>query len=126
MIVSKGRPIDSLAGFEVDSLRFKIRFTPSAKRYMTIEEPNVDYTKIDAGKYRRTITSVVSFVDTTEMSLPIHFQDTIRREDLRTVRKSAPLPLRGTDPRWVVKYLAPAALIGTGIAGIISLFYFRS
>lgn len=125
VIATKGRPVDSICGFEGDSLWPKIRLTPQSKRHLSIEEPSVAYQKIEAG-YRRSITTVLSFIDSTEVAFPVLYEDTIARKDLRTVRKSAPLALRGSDPRWAVKYLVPAALIGTGIAGIISLFYLRS
>ena len=48
------------------------------------------------------------------------------KAQLRQVRKSRYAELRGNDPRWTVRILVPAAIIVSGITGIISLFYTRS
>lgn len=126
VIETRGLPVDSIAGFGYDSLWSRIHQTPGVKRYLSIEDPAVEFKKLQSGDFGRRITTVVSFVDSTEMALPIDFQDTVAAKDFRMVRRSAPVALRGTDPRWTIKYLLPAGLIGTGIAGIISLFYLRS
>jgi hypothetical protein len=119
-------PIDSLEGFMTDRLRAEIGLSAGAQRRLAIESPTVDYIRLKKGCYLRKITSMLSYVDSSEVGYPLLYQDTIAQADLGRVRKSQDVALRGIDPRWPAKYLMPTLLIGTGIAVIISLFYLRS
>lgn len=119
-------PVDSVTGFLTDRLVVEIHLTPGSKRKLLIEEPAVQITSLKQGRYLRKITSLISLVDSNEVGYPVNFQDTLSHADLGKVRKSQVPELRGVDPRWPAKYLAPVLLIGTGIAVIISLFYLRS
>lgn len=126
LIGQKSPSIDSLTGFVTDRLRSEILLTAPSKRQLTVETPDVDYVRVRHGRYERTIASLLTFTDSTEVSYPVIYRDTIQRSTLKAVRKTDYTDLRGTDPRWHTKYLMPVVLIGTGIAVIVSLFYLRS
>lgn len=125
-LAQKSIPIDTLSGFVPDELRSAVALTNGARRCLTIEEPSVEYSKIDKATLLRRLTTVLTFRDSIEIGFPLVFQDSIPMKDLRRLRKSDEPALRGVDPRWAAKYLGPVLLIGTGIAVIISLFYLRS
>jgi hypothetical protein len=125
-VTQKGSDVDTLAGFVTEGLKGKIVLNPRFDRALLIEEPNIEFKKMRDRKFLRSISTVVSYKDSIEISFPIQYQDTIFAKDLRAIRKSSHLELRGSNPRWTSKYLLPIALIGTGIAVIISLFYLRS
>lgn len=119
-------PLDSVTGFTTERLLAELACTTGAKRKLVVDPPEVRYTRIDSGGYERRIATMVSFVDSSEVGYELTHIDTLSKSGLRIVRKGSVLELRGEDPRWGVRYLLPIAIIGTGIAGIISLFYLRS
>ncbi len=125
-IAKKPLKADTVSGFVTPDLLAKIVTHPGSHRRLDIEEPVVEFSHLQNKMFERNITSLVSYIDSGEVSFPLRFTDTIPRKDLAAVRKSQFLALRGTNPRWTAKYLLPVVLIGTGIAGIISLFYLRS
>jgi hypothetical protein len=126
MVGQKAPSIDSLSGFLTERLRAEILLTDPSKGQLLVETPSVVYARLGHRKFERTISTVLTLTDSTEISFPVVYLDTIERSQLKAVRKSAMFELRGTDPRWPGKYLLPVGLIGTGIAGIILLFYIRS
>lgn len=126
MIGQKAPSIDSLSGFLTERLRAEILLTDPSSRQLFIETPSVVFARLGHRKFERTISTVLTLTDTSEISFPLVYLDTISKSQLRPVRKSPMVELRGTDPRWPQKYLLPVALIGTGIAGVILLFYIRS
>lgn len=122
----QARSIDSLQGFATENLRQQIVLTAGAPTNLLIDAPRIEFEKIGKGSYQRTVEATLNFQDSTEHGFQMIARDTLSRNHLAMVRKSRESALRGEDPRWTRKYLAPAVLIGTGIAGIISLFYLRS
>jgi hypothetical protein len=126
MIGQKAPSIDSLSGFLTERLRTEILLTDPSNRQLFIETPSVVFAPLGHRKFERTISTVLTLTDTIEVSFPLVYLDTVAKSQLRAVRRSRLIELRGADPRWPQKYLLPVALIGTGIAGIILLFYIRS
>lgn len=122
----RSKPVDTLDGFVTDRLRSQILLNVGSNCALRIDDPEVEYLALKPDKIVRKISSLLTLKDTSEVSYPVLYQDTILRKELSAVRQKQDPALRGTDPRWAGKYLLPLGLIGTGIAGIISLFYLRS
>jgi len=118
--------LDSLEGFFTEDLQQKIPLENDGAYRLNVEAPEIGFVKVQGKKYQRKISTVLTFTDSTEQAFSISYQDTIDRSMIRPLRKSKHLELRGRDPRWATNYLLPSLIIGTGIAGIISLFYIRS
>jgi hypothetical protein len=119
-------PVDSLSGFLTKGLHSNIMLSQDVNRCLDVEIPKVAFSKLENHYYQRMITSVVTFRDSIEQSFSLQMLDTVPRSALRSIRKSDYLELRGDNPQWTSKFILPILLIGTGIAGIISLFYLRS
>jgi hypothetical protein len=118
--------IDSIEGFSTENIRANVEVQKQPAPNFLIEEPEVSFKRVAAKKYLRTVSTTVTYKDSTEQSFSLVLEDSIAAANLKAVRKSKYIELRGRDPRWVTNYLLPALIIGTGIAGIISLFYIRS
>lgn len=118
--------VDSLAGFVSDDLAAKIKLVPASQRTLVLETPKVHFQRLGQGQFLRVISAVVSFVDSVEVGFPLELADTIAAADLHRVRHSKESALRGVDPRYFPKYVAPFLMIGISIAAIITLFYLRS
>lgn len=118
--------IDSLNGFATEKLRQEILLDASVNRSLSIEEPTIIFQPVGNRKFVRNIETVLNFRDTAEVGILISFKDTVDSKLLPSLRKSKYPAMRGDSPRVISKYIGPALLIGTGIAGIILLFYLRS
>jgi hypothetical protein len=125
-IAKSGYKIDSLNGFATEKLREEILLDSSVNRSLSIEEPTIIFQPVGNRKFVRNIETVLNFRDTAEVGILISFKDTVDSKLLPSLRKSKYPELRGDSPRVISKYIGPALLIGTGIAGIILLFYLRS
>jgi hypothetical protein len=125
-VIAQGHPIDSVKGFVTDVLNAQILRTPSAAKDLIIEPPTVEFTRLGKGMWERSVATIVNYQDSMEHSYSLAFKDTLTAKEIKVVRKTRYPELRGKNPRFTSKYLGPALLIGTAIAGIISLFYLRS
>lgn len=125
-IQKQARPIDSLKGFLTENLEAKIKVDSAADCDLIIETPSLSFVSIGKKRFVRKLETIINFQDSTEHGLILSYNDTLDAKALSKVRKSKYPELRGENPRVVGKYLGPALLIGTAIAGIILLFYLRS
>ena len=125
-VANHPKKIDSLSGFFTDELQRRIFLQQKASFDLNIEEPSVDFQALGKKQFQRKVATVLTYQDSTEHVYALTFCDTILGNQLGQIRQSEHPALRGTNPRWTSKILFPAAMIGTGIAGIIALFYFRS
>jgi len=121
-----GQPIDSILGFYASQLLASVSHGQKGGQDLIVEIPIVNFQRVSKGMYERRLEVVINFRDSTEQSLQLIFQDTLVGNKLSAVRKSRYPELRGQSPRPAAKYIGPALLIGTAIAGIILLFYLRS
>ena len=126
LIAEKGISVDSVSGFFTPQIGQDIKLTPDVNRTLVLESPTIIWRRLGSHRFERKMTGLCSFIDSQEVAFPIRYQDTVPSSAIRAIRKSRFVELRGDDPRWLGKYLAPFILIGTGIAAIISLFYLRS
>jgi hypothetical protein len=118
--------IDSLKGFFTDNLRSQVVLSDSGTNDLIIEIPTVEFKRLGKNSFERSLETILNFQDSTEHSFMFMHRDTLDGKSLTAVRKSRYPELQGRNPRFASKYLGPAVLIGTAIAGIISLFYLRS
>jgi hypothetical protein len=118
--------IDTLSGFVTAHLDSTIVLTPEARYHFSIEPPSVIFRGLGRHQFERKLEMIVNLQDSITQSFILTYQDTLAGKELARVRRSRFPELRGRNPKWTSKYLAPAVLIGTAIAGIISLFYLRS
>lgn len=125
-VAASGCSIDSLTGFLTTELEGKIIHDVTDGWDLQVESPTIDFTRIDKRRFARVVESVLIYKDSIEIGAQVLFRDTVEVAQLSKVRKSSYPELRGQNPRATAKFLAPALLIGTGIAGIILLFYLRS
>lgn len=125
-LVSDPRKYSGVKGFRTAGLASQLDSVADAPFYLRIDPPLVNYENLKGPYFAREVSADVVFVDSTDHLSTLTWRDTLHRRDLSAVRKTDHPVLKGTDPRWRSKVLAPAVLIGAGIAGIISLFYIRS
>jgi hypothetical protein len=125
-VKKNGQPIDSISGFYTQELLASISDGKKGGQNLFVEVPILNFERLSKGRFERRLETVVSFRDSTAQSLQLIYQDTLDGKQLSAVRKTTYLELRGQSPRPTAKYLGPALLIGTAIAGIILLFYLRS
>lgn len=118
--------VDSLTGFTTPNLVAHFSRPSAAGVGLMIESPAVTFTRMGRDSFRRVIEVVITFQDSLEHSFSLVYSDTLSRKSLKQVRNTRYPELKGSNPLPTSKYLAPALLIGTAIAGIISLFYLRS
>ncbi len=117
----------STAGFLTEKSRAQIPLDSTLPLQFFVEVNRLEFEKLDQA-YRRTLMLVVEhrLGDSAVASYAQQLIDTIPKSSLRAVRKTHYPELKGNDPRWTVRLLFPAAVIVSGITGIISLFYIRS
>jgi hypothetical protein len=117
----------SVDGFLTDHAQSLVALDSALALQFFVEVARLGFDKVDGG-YARTFQLVMEhrIGDSAVASFSQQLNDTIPKAQLRQVRKSRYAELRGNDPRWTVRILLPAAIIVTGITGIISLFYTRS
>ena len=125
-VKKNGQPIDSISGFYAKEFSASISNGKKGGQNLFVEVPLLNFERLSKGRFKRRLETVVSFGDSTAQSLQLIYQDTLDGKQLSAVRKTAYPELRGESPRPTAKYLGPALLIGTAIAGIILLFYLRS
>ena len=99
---------------------------PASKKSLKISAPTIEYKNLKDSEFERTISVDLLYKDSTETFQGLTKVDTLQRSDIKEARDVEEKELRGTDPRFIRKFLIPIAGIGSGIAGIISLFYIRS
>lgn len=114
-------------GFLTDHARSLVKLDSTLALQFFVEIARLSFDKVDDA-YVRTFQLVMEhrIGDSAVASFSQQLNDTIPKAQLRQVRKSRYAELRGNDPRWTVRILVPAAIIVSGITGIISLFYTRS
>ncbi|MEM7039604.1 MAG: hypothetical protein AAF570_21705, partial [Bacteroidota bacterium] len=124
----EGQPIEykEVKGFTTPGLSTQLKPVASAPAVLKIDPPVVTYEKVGKGKYLREMTLNFVFTDSTDHEYGVSQTDTLNRKDIRTARATKFKELRGEHPGPGSKYLIPALIIGTGLSGIISLFYIRS
>lgn len=120
------REFSGVSGFRTSGLENFLDSTATAPFRLRIEPPSVNYEKLEGSEFAREVSAELSFVDSTDHLTILTWRDTIQRREISATRKTKFHELKGNDPRWLSKYLVPAAFIGVGITGIISLFYIRS
>lgn len=125
-LANDAREFAGVSGFRTSGLEKYLDSTESAPYRLRIEAPQVNYEKLKGSQFAREVSAELTFVDSTDHLTVLTFRDTIQRREISATRKTKFSELKGTDPRWLPKYLLPAAFIGVGITGIISLFYIRS
>lgn len=125
-VASHPKNIDSISGFTTKGLLQRIHLFPKAEFDLNLDPPVVDFELLKKGQYLRKISTVITYLDSTSHEYALTYTDTISASAISKVRKSNYDELCGPNPKWAAKYLLPIGMIGTGIAGIISLFYFRS
>lgn len=114
-------------GFLTEHSQAQITLDTSLPLQFFVEVSRLEFEKIETG-YQRTLQLVMEhrLGDSAVGSYAQQLVDTLPKANLRAVRKTHYPELRGNDPRWTVRVLLPAAIIVSGITGIISLFYIRS
>ncbi len=125
-LAASGRSIDSLKGFVTKEMEDKIVQHVTDGCDLQVEAPTIVFSRVGKRSFARSLETVLTYQDSIEVGAQVLYRDTLDVRLLSKVRKSPYPELRGQSPRPVAKYLAPALLIGTGIAGIILLFYLRS
>lgn len=120
------RKISSYSGFKTGTLSNKIDTVTGAPYQLMIEDPEINFENLPGPYFSRSIVATLIFQDSTNQVSTLSLTDTLHRSRIREVRKTDYQKLRGTDPRFVSKYLSPGLLVAAGISGIISLFYIRS
>lgn len=116
-------------GYYYSSLEQYIHRDSSAKKFLHISEPDVQYHKVGKGKFNRTIAVDFSYTDSIpEEGKLFHMEqsDTLTRSQVKLSRDIEEKSLRGNAPFFLTKFIVPAVGTLAGIAGIISLFYVRS
>lgn len=126
LVADHHRPFDSLLGVVTPGLEAALKKEPSANCNLQVGPPRISWRKAGKGSYLREVEATILYTDSIGGEYLATKTDTLDSRDIRKVRKADFPELRGDDPRIVSKYIGPAALIGTLIAGIISLFYLRS
>lgn len=126
LVADHHRPFDSLLGVVTLGLDSALKKESSANCNLQVGPPRISWRKVGKRSYSREIEATILYTDSIGGEFLAVKSDTLAGRDIRKVRKSDLPELRGDDPRIVSKYIGPAALIGTLIAGIISLFYLRS
>lgn len=125
-LASDSRKYSAVIGFRTPGLNGVVDSTLGVPLSLRIDPPQVSFEKIDREKYTREVLVDVVFIDSTEQLRSLVWRDTIGRRDIGKVRRTKYPELKGTDPRWAARFLAPGIMLGAGIAGILSLFYIRS
>jgi hypothetical protein len=120
------RKFSGVDGFRTPALEKFLDSTAGANYRLRIDPPSVNYEKLKGAQFAREVSAELNFVDSTDHLTVLTWRDTIQRREIPATRKTKISELKGSDPRWFSKYLVPAAFIGVGITGIISLFYIRS
>jgi hypothetical protein len=117
----------SVGGFLTDHTRSLVKVDSTLQLQFFAEVSRLEFEKVEGG-YARTFQLVLEhrLGDSAVASFAQQLLDTVPRAQLRQVRKTRYVELRGNDPRWTVRILMPTAIIVSGITGIISLFYIRS
>ena len=117
----------STDGFLTEKSRSQISLDSTLPLQFFVEVNRLEFERLDQA-YRRTLMLVVEhrLGDSAVASYAQQLIDTIPKSSLHAVRKTRYPELKGNDPRWAVRLLFPAAIIVSGITGIISLFYIRS
>lgn len=126
LVADHHRPFDSLVGVTTPALDTLLLRDATANCNLQVGPPRINWRKLGHGRYLREMEVTILYTDSNGGEFLAAATDTVPRRDIRQLRKSKVPELRGENPRFVSKYLGPAALIGILIAGIISLFYLRS
>lgn len=120
------RTISEVKGILTPKMKNEIKTNSSGTYKLQVESPLVEYEKMDAENFVRTIQSDLVFTDSSEHRTGLTFTDTLNKKDIPATRRTDIRALRGEDPRFRSKYLKPALGIAGGLGIIISLFYIRS
>ena len=126
LVADHHRPFDSLLGVVTPSLDSAFVSDSTVNCNLQVGPPRINWRKVGKRTYLREVEATILYTDSIGGEFLAVRSDTVPARDIRKLRKSDLSELRGDDPRIVSKYIAPALLIGTLIAGIISLFYLRS
>ena len=118
--------VGKYTGFLVEQTKAHGRTVSGSEVTLNVETPTVDFQKVAKGKFQRTISIDLVYKDSTETRMALNQVDTLDRKQIPEARRVDEKALRGSDPRFIRKFLVPFAGISGGIAGIISLFYIRS
>ncbi|HHG86555.1 MAG TPA: hypothetical protein ENJ82_17525 [Bacteroidetes bacterium] len=125
-LANDNRKIAQYSGFMTSDLAAKIMTQKGAAYQLMIETPEVNYQNLSGPYFERNIAVDLIFQDSTEHISRVNWTDTLHRNQIKAVRKTAYQELRGADPRWLPKYLGPGLMVTAGISGLIALFYIRS
>lgn len=120
------REFREVKGFLTPGLSDRLKPAPEADFILNIAEPQVTYENLTGPYFAREIEANLNYRDSTDHEYAVTWRDTLHRKQVKAARNTKLKILRGADPRFHAKFLLPGLLIGTGIAGIISLFYIRS
>jgi len=123
---SNSNKIGQLSGFLTSGIREESKGLFTGNDSIVINPPTVSYYRLDDGKFARDVEVEITLDALKGEIQNLIYEDTLKRADLRKVRKTKHASLKGEHPGTFRKYILPAVSLSAGVAAIASLFYIRS
>ena len=122
------RPVGKLDGYAVNRILNSVRSGIRPGLDVVVDIPSVRFSKVKPGRFLRSVDVCLDTFseDFGPGRFCLNHQDTLSGRQLKLVRKNCDSESKGESPRGFVKHGIPVFGLGSGVAGIIALFYTRS